>query len=341
MAAGFTLSLILGYLPMLVFACIIYWFDRYEKEPIILLVLVFLWGSLIAALISFVLNTLAGMIVLFLSKSQIVANLSVASIIAPIIEETSKGIVVFLVFLLARKEFDSGIDGIVYGAIVGLGFAATENFYYIFRLGYTESGFMGLINMSIIRIGLVGWQHPFYTSFIGLGLSVARLSKKKVIQYLSPGFGLLLAIMTHAFHNTISSFLIENESGTGMLHTALIDWIGWLFVALLIMILIRKEQNNIQKYLMSEVTSGIMTPEQYRYTFNKAMQNSILHSLKKQAPEQIPRFKAFFQLSAELAHKLKQVESYGDEKGNIQLVLTTRNSLQKLARLILPFFSPM
>ena len=47
--------------------------------------------------------------------------------IAPIIEESLKGLAVLLVFLLFRKEFDSILDGIVYAAITALGFAATEN----------------------------------------------------------------------------------------------------------------------------------------------------------------------------------------------------------------------
>ena len=42
---GFLLSLFFGFVPVFIFAWIIYWMDRYEKEPKILLGAVFLWGA--------------------------------------------------------------------------------------------------------------------------------------------------------------------------------------------------------------------------------------------------------------------------------------------------------
>ena len=40
-----------------------------------------------------------------------------------------------------------------------LGFAATENAYYIFNMGYLVNGWQGITQLSVIRILLVGWQH--------------------------------------------------------------------------------------------------------------------------------------------------------------------------------------
>ena len=51
------LSIIAAIVPTMFFVGIIYWFDRYEKEPWWLLVAAFLWGAVPAILISFVLNT--------------------------------------------------------------------------------------------------------------------------------------------------------------------------------------------------------------------------------------------------------------------------------------------
>ena len=48
------LILFLSFAPMFLYACILWWFDRYEKEPLPLLVAAFLWGavpSIILALI--------------------------------------------------------------------------------------------------------------------------------------------------------------------------------------------------------------------------------------------------------------------------------------------------
>ena len=60
---------------------------------------------------------------------------------APLVEETSKGIVLIILFgisyLIAKRfgvlEFNGVTDGIVYGAAVGLGFSFAENIVYLFR----------------------------------------------------------------------------------------------------------------------------------------------------------------------------------------------------------------
>ena len=58
---------------------------------------------------------------------------------APIVEEFAKGLGVFLIFVSARRAFDGPIDGIVYGALVGAGFAFTENIQY-FAVSFIEGG---------------------------------------------------------------------------------------------------------------------------------------------------------------------------------------------------------
>jgi len=58
---GFLLSLFFGFVPMIIFALVLNWLDRYEKEPKVLLGLVFIWGAVVAAGMAFVVNTLLGM----------------------------------------------------------------------------------------------------------------------------------------------------------------------------------------------------------------------------------------------------------------------------------------
>jgi RsiW-degrading membrane proteinase PrsW (M82 family) len=138
---GLILSLFFGFVPMLFFAWVLYWLDRFEKEPKILLGGVFIWGALVAAGMAFVVNTLFGMGVYFFTGSEIATELATGSLVAPPVEETLKGLAILLVFFLFRREFDSILDGIVYAGIAALGFAATENAYYIYNFGYLEGGF--------------------------------------------------------------------------------------------------------------------------------------------------------------------------------------------------------
>ena len=62
-----------------------------------------------------------------------------APIFAPIAEEIAKALGVVLIFWLLRAEFDNMRDGIVYGALVGLGFNWFEAALYVAQ-GYAEYG---------------------------------------------------------------------------------------------------------------------------------------------------------------------------------------------------------
>ena len=84
---------------MLLFAYVVYWVDRYEKEPIALLGGVFLWGAIIAAGAAFIVNSFLGLGIYMFTGSQAFTELSTASVFAPIIEETLKGMACLFVFL--------------------------------------------------------------------------------------------------------------------------------------------------------------------------------------------------------------------------------------------------
>src|SRR5512143_2630469 len=198
-------ALFFGFVPMLLFAALVNWLDRYEKEPKVLLGAAFLWGVIIAAGGAFILNTAFGIGIYVLTGSEGAANFGTTSIVAPIIEEGLKGLAVLVVFLLFRKEFDSILDGIVYGAITAMGFAAIENVLYIYRNGFQEAGWDGFWTLVFVRVILVGWMHPFFTSFTGIGLAIARTSRNMLVKVLAIPGGYIVAVMMHAFHNTFSS----------------------------------------------------------------------------------------------------------------------------------------
>jgi RsiW-degrading membrane proteinase PrsW (M82 family) len=194
---GVIVSFIIGFGSALLFACILYWLDRFEKEPLLLLGAVFLWGAVVAAGSAFVINTVLGIGIFAFTGSEVAYQLTTGSIVAPLVEETLKGAAVLIVFLVFRREFDSVLDGIIYAGVAALGFVATENTYYIYAYGYQEGGWSGLFYLTFVRVFLVGWQHPFYTAFFGIGLAMARLNRNMAVKILAPLFGLGLAMFTH------------------------------------------------------------------------------------------------------------------------------------------------
>ena len=80
-------TLFFGFAPMFLFAYILYWLDRYEKEPVILLGAVFAWGMIVAAGGAYVLNTLFGIGAYLLTGSEATADIATGSISAPLVEE--------------------------------------------------------------------------------------------------------------------------------------------------------------------------------------------------------------------------------------------------------------
>ena len=135
------LSVFFGFVPMFFFAYLVYWTDRYEREPLFLLGGVFLWGAIVAAGAAFLVNTILGLGIYTITASEAITDLTTGTMVAPLVEESLKGFAVLIVFLVFHKEFDSILDGIIYASIAALGFAATENVYYIYNYGYAESGF--------------------------------------------------------------------------------------------------------------------------------------------------------------------------------------------------------
>ena len=323
---GVLFSLFFGFVPMFLFAYLVYWTDRYEKEPLALLGGVFLWGAVIAAGAAFLINTIAGIGVYIFTNSESLTELSTGSAIAPVVEELLKGFAVLLVFLFFRREFDSILDGIVYAAIAALGFAATENAYYIFSYGFAEDGIAGGLFLVFVRVFLVGWQHPFYTAFIGIGLALARLNRSWAVRILAPLAGLGLAILTHSAHNTLAA-LLQGEGG--LFIGTIFDWSGWLVMFLFILWALYREQRWISTHLREEVSLGILTAKQYRTACSAWAQTAVRTAALFNGS--YGRTRRFYQLTAELAHKKEQRLKLGEEGGNTQIIERLRGELSSLS----------
>jgi len=323
---GIGLSLCFGFIPMFIFAAIVYWSDRYEKEPKRLLVAVFLWGAIVASGSAFIINTLLGMGVYIFTRSEAATEVTTGLLIAPFVEELLKGIAVLVVFLLFRDEFDSLFDGIVYAVICALGFAATENAYYIYTYGFAENGMAGAFILAFIRVILVGWQHPFYTAFTGIGFATARLNRNLSVKIIAPLTGLSLAMLTHSVHNTLARLV---PGLVGLASTTLLDWSGWLVMILFGMWTLYREQRWIIQYLREEVSLGIITSEQYRVACSSWAQSlARLDSLFR------GRYRAtnrFYQATAELAFKKHKLAVMGESDHNILSIERLRTELVQLS----------
>jgi len=315
------ISLFFGFVPMFFFAAFVYWLDRYEKEPKILLGTAFLWGVVIAAGGAFVLNTAFGIGIYLFTGSKSAADVGTTSFIAPIVEESLKGLAVAIVFFLFYKEFDSVLDGIIYGGIVGLGFAATENTIYIYRNGYLDSGWSGLFILAFIRVILVGWMHAFFTAFTGIGFAISRINRNIFIKLIAPLAGFGIAVTAHAFHNTFGDVI--GGGLEGLAAGTFVDWTGWAFMLAFIVWMINNERNIVKNQLQSEVASGLISQIQYQKALSPW--NMTIAGFSGRATAR------FYQVCGELAHKKQQLKKLGDESGNMIIIERLRTELSSLA----------
>ncbi len=320
-------SILISVVPTFFFALIIYWIDRYEKEPVKLLLGVFVWGALVAAGGAFIINTVLGVGVYLVTGSENLTDLFTGSIIAPLVEEGLKGLAVLIVFIFAYKEFDTLLDGIVYAGIAALGFAAVENAYYIYNYGWLENGWRGIRQLAFIRIILVGWQHPYYTAFTGIGLALARRTPNWFLKILSALGGYAVAVFTHSLHNTLAHFL--NGLG-GLVLGSLVDWAQIFLMMGFIAFVVYLDKKRIMVYLKDEMENGYITPQQYQIACSAVRQTGArFHALLHGKYRLTNRF---YQACAELAQKKEQWEKFGEERGNAEALKAHQMEVHRLAQ---------
>ena len=323
---GFLLALLLSFVPALACAALVYWLDRYEKEPRILLGAVFGWGAVVAIAGALVSQLILEGAVSLATGSEKIANVAGSTFFAPLTEESLKGFAVLVVFLAVRRELDSVLDGIVYAAVTALGFAATENLFYLYG-AFAEKGMDGLFGLFFLRVVLGIWDHPFYTSFIGIGLALSRLSRSATIRWLAPPAGWALALAVHSLHNTLAT-LSDGTPALGAL-MFLTDWGGWLFMAVLIVRSIRREGRLLGAHLAEEVHLGRLTSAQYRTAVSSWGQSGAC--VRAVFRGRLRPTSRFYQVCGELAHKKDQLARLGDEGCNTALVEQLRAELAGLS----------
>src|SRR6476646_6888580 len=198
------IGMVCATLPVPIYIMLLLWIDRYESEPLWMLATAFLWGALVAVFIAIILNTINGEIVAAATRSQQIGRNFVAVISAPIVEESAKALILLVLFLWKKDEFDGIIDGIVYAGMVGLGFAMTENILYYGRA--VQEGVGALTVIFVLRGMAAPFSHPLFTSMTGIGLGWSRQSNNGFVKVVAPVLGFMLAILLHATWNGTATY---------------------------------------------------------------------------------------------------------------------------------------
>lgn len=247
--AGLGLSLLAGLLPPLVYVALLYWADQYEKEPVRLLVGAFLWGSLPALLISAIVRIFFRLPPSLVGPGaiQLVSN----AFVSPVIDEVLTGGVVLFIAWRYWREFDGVLDGVIYGAIAGLGFAMTANIAGYLG-AFVQYGFGGLGHMVFVDGFLYGLNQAMYAAIFGAGLGYVRLARRRWHRWAVPLAAFVLAVATRAFHN----LAIDNAIGWN-LWTLAVTWAGWLVLLAVMAWSLREQRRCLADELAGEVPEAL------------------------------------------------------------------------------------
>lgn len=254
--AAFAGGLAMAVVPVPLYLLLALWIDRYEPEPARMLATTFLWGASVAAFLSLLFNSIAIAAVGLVLPAH--AEAATVVLVAPAVEEIAKGLALLFVWLQARDEFDNVTDGVVYAAMVGLGFAMTENVqYYGNALLDAGSGGAAAWPVFFLRGVAAPFAHPLFTAMTGIGLGLAMERHRGGVPIALPLLGLAGAIALHLLWN-LSSML-----GDAFYLTYLLVMVP-VFAGTLLVVrdALRRESQVIREQLAAQLAAGMLTDAQ-------------------------------------------------------------------------------
>lgn len=251
--AAHTVVATLMALPVgVVVVAVLLFLDRFEPEPPLKLLFVFLWGCGVAALIALVVNT-AGILFLSFEIGKSGGNFLGTSFLAPVVEESLKGSVLLILLWRRRDEINGVTDCVLYAGMVGMGFAVIEDINY-FGEALGKGGEVAIVTWIVRSImGPIG--HPAFTSATGIGVAYAATGRRGGKGVLAVIGGWCLAVFLHMCWNFSTSF------GLAGLGISVLIAAAW--VTVLIILLVRDRHRlvgTIRHFLPMYIQSGIVTP---------------------------------------------------------------------------------
>jgi protease PrsW len=249
----------------------IYLLDLYEREPISLVLGALVWGAVAATALSAIANDGWGLVVARLAGPAFAAEWT-AALTAPFVEETLKAAGIVLIYLIARDEMDDVMDGFVYGAMVGLGFAIVEDvFYFVAIFGGSAGGVLAGFYVRVVSSGFYG--HVLYSGLAGIAIAyfVSRRGEASLARRTAVAASLFAAaVFGHFLWNSpLLDFFPSSVEDVG-------DWLQipvaaaikglplLVFVLVLVRLARRRERMWLEAALRSEADSPALTATELR-----------------------------------------------------------------------------
>ena len=256
----------LAAIPLLGIIAYVLWLDRWRPQPKLLLGICLLWGA-VASVILTLGFSLVGEVALYMIGINGVPDVIGAVIQAPILEESTKTVLLLVIVLAARRYFEGPLDGLVYGSLIGAGFAFTENILYLGQ-SWNDGEFLGLAMTFAMRCLGSPLLHTAFSTCAGvsIGLAARKWPWWSLILMWLPG--LALGMILHGFWNASMTFLgVLGQATSDVMGGMLPQIIGLVVLSVILsaawvtlgLILRRSERMHTQNMLGDYANSGWLT----------------------------------------------------------------------------------
>lgn len=314
--AGLATLVVMGYL------LVIWWLDRYEREPLWLVALTFVWGGVFGTCFSCLINSTMGAIVASVAGVG-AAKAVTAVLVAPVVEEVMKG-AVFLPLLLIGNNVDNRTDGLIYGAATGLGFATVENLHY-YSNSYDPKQVGVVIMLIVIRTFFCAFLHCSSSAMLGMAIGHAR-HRVGILGGMALAFvGYCFAVGNHALWNFLSTIAGMTSGGSIILGMLIMLGVAALMFAMT-QLSLWGEHKELSKQLLAEAERGTLP-----VSHAQIIPFWLKRGKKDWLPSSIDR-DAYVKAATLLAFRLGQMELAGPERQAqyMEDITTYRAEIRKL-----------
>lgn len=178
-----------AFLPGTAWLVYFYRCDRYEPEPVKLVVRTFIVGMLVALALATVYSGL---------DYPWGPYMWAAVLFAPLVEEPAKFLAVRWTVYNSR-QFNEPFDGIIYAVSAALGFAAVENIMYVAGGWFDVNPMAGMLTL-LSRTVLSVPGHALFSAWWGAALGFSK-GRNVITQILMVGGGLMASMVFHGAFN--------------------------------------------------------------------------------------------------------------------------------------------
>jgi protease PrsW len=254
-------AIVWAVVPAVVLGVVLYAIDRYEKEPVRLLLIAAVFGAIVAPAVTVAIqNALDVPTSMVLPGAVPFSRLNATT---PIVQGLVLGATISLVCWLVRSEIDGLFDGVIYGAVVAVGFGMTASFVAILQtqsLGQDVSG-------SLFSATVAGLNFVLYGGVVGLVIAAARFRSTATF-LLAAAAGTIVSTGLLLLHEYLPSWVATSSGSASSSWFAsfiagLPNVLGLVALGAIAVWSASRDAAIVAGELRDEVDSGVVTAQDY------------------------------------------------------------------------------